>query len=137
MGLLYTLEFEIKGLPRINTADNVPWRKRQKEKELWYALVSIATRNKRPRLPLRRARLKITRHSAKRPDFVNLAQGAKFIEDGLVNCEVLADDNPDVVGTPEVPWQYAKRGQGFVSVTVQELEDEEPLSPPEQSVPPE
>ena len=121
----YHLRLEMLGVPSMNTADNRHWRVRQKEKLRWYVRVRMAAMAARKGWPrLSRARVRITRCTAanRQPDFENLAQGGKFILDGLVKCGVLLDDNPDVIGQPEYRWEKAKRGEAHVIVEVFEEE---------------
>lgn len=122
--MTYSLSLKLEGLPPMNTADGMHWRKRKKLKDYWEAYVAMKCVGLKPSEPLPLAHVTILRSSSGRtPDFENLAQGGKFILDGLVKCGVLKDDNPDVIGQPEYLSSKTKPKKGYVLVTVQELSD--------------
>lgn len=118
----YHLHIVLLGAPPMNTADDTHWRKKKRDKHRWYDAVAAYCYGKRPRRPLKCARVRITRHTAanREPDFENLTQGGKYLLDGLVRCGVLADDNPEVIGRPEYLWERAPRGRAHVTVEVWE-----------------
>lgn len=125
MGQSITLTLD--GAPSMNSADNRHWRTRNKEKKLWYARVESELMMLRPQIsgtPWGKASITITRCTAasRAPDFENLAQGGKFILDGLVRSKVILDDNPDVIRQPVYKWERAKRGDAHVIVEVQQEE---------------
>ena len=64
--------------------------------------------------------MEITRFSSREPDFDALAQGGKFLLDGLVKCGVLEDDRPSVIGQPSYVWSKASPKQGKVRISVYE-----------------
>lgn len=122
--MTYSLRIELPGAPAMNTADGTHWRKRKRQKDLWIKATSIAARNAGlPSEPLRRARVRIVRRTAapRAPDFENLAQGGKWILDGLVRCGVLEDDHQGVIGQPVYDWERAPRGRKSVVVEVEEV----------------
>ena len=116
----YHLELNIQGLPRVNTSDNRHWRARQRSKNMWYRAVFVESFDRRPSQPLERARVRITRHSTREPDFDNLVQGGKFLLDGLTQCKIILDDKPSVIGQPEYRWEKAPPRKGHVTVEVWE-----------------
>lgn len=120
----YEIEFEIDGLPPINSADGTHWRKRQKLRKDWENRVWIMTTNRKPGAPLARARVTITRFSARQPDFENLAQGGKFLLDGLVKVGVLVDDKPAVIGQPVYLWEKYPAKLGKVRIRVEAIHGE-------------
>lgn len=124
------LDLTIPGLPPMNTAGphgGSHWSrtriKRQWEGHVCAAVLTALGRW--PAAPLERARVTITRCSTREPDFDNLAQGGKFILDGLVKAGVLADDSPKVIGRPEYLWEPAPAAQGCVRVRVEEVDASE------------
>jgi len=114
----YTLEFELDGLPPMNSADGMHWRVRRKLRIDWEFRVDLACRGRKPETPLPKAQVKILRFSSREPDFENLAQGGKFLLDGLVKCGVLEDDRPSVIGQPIYKWIKASPKQGKVRIEV-------------------
>ena len=118
---MYSLEFTVNQLPPMNSADGLHWRKRNTIKKSWEILVWKEILNRRPVLPLRFARVAVTRHSSVHPDYDNLVQGSKMILDALVQNGVLRDDKPGVIGYPNYHWVKAAPKKGKVVVTVNEL----------------
>jgi Holliday junction resolvase RusA-like endonuclease len=120
------LEFEMDGLPPMNTANGWHWRRRKKAKDEWINKVYYAARNAIPvefrQEPLSRAKVTLIRCSTREPDFDNLVQGGKFIMDGLVKAGVILDDKPSVIGQPVYLWQKASPKQGKVRVRVEAVE---------------
>ncbi|MCR9093442.1 MAG: hypothetical protein NXI30_04440 [bacterium] len=114
----YRLEIDLPGLPPINSADALHWSTRGKKRKLWKRLVWAQVVGKKPPAPLSRARVTITRCSSVEPDPANLGEGAKFVLDGLVECGVLADDNRETIGMPELLWEPAPAKKGHVRVVV-------------------
>ena len=120
----YRFAFELEGLPPMNTADGMHWRKRNKLKIDWEARVYYAVIHDRPEKPLSKARVSVTRCSTREPDFENLAQGGKFLLDGLVKAGILEDDCPRVIGQPEYLWEPARPKHGKVIITVESVDSE-------------
>lgn len=119
-----TLDLEIQGLTPINTADGLNRWSRQRLRKAWEGKVASAVLmalGRWPAAPLDRARVTIVRCSTREPDFENLAQGGKFILDGLVKAGVIVDDSPVVIGRPDYRWERAPRGQGSVRVRVEAI----------------
>ena len=116
------LAFSIPYLPPLNTAHTrrhwaVAHRERQKVVKLLLAALPKGARSKR----LQKARICLWRHSSVEPDAENLAYGFKGLIDSLVSLGVLEDDGPRVLER-KYAWEYAPRGKGFVSVTVEEVQ---------------
>lgn len=116
----YHLCVTVPEAPHMNTADNRNRWVRQREKKRIYDMVAALTLGHRPRKPLAKALVMLTRCTAagKCPDFDNLVQGGKHIVDGLVKCGVLADDNQDVIGQPEYRWVRGEPNRACVVVEV-------------------
>jgi len=121
----YCLDFTIEQLPPMNTADGLHWRTRNGIKKQWEVLVWQHILNLRPRFPLRKAFVEITRHSSMEPDYDNLVQGGKFLLDALVINGVIRDDNPAVVGKPHYHWVKASPKKGKVRIVVKQIDQAE------------
>jgi hypothetical protein len=117
--MAYRLEFELPGLPKSMNA-RLHWRARHAENQKWTKLVHIATVGKRPRVPLERARLTLTRVSAVEPDYDNCVAAFKPVTDALVKCGILADDRMSVIGIPHVAWEKCAPKRGCVRVLVED-----------------
>lgn len=116
----YRLYLRLEGLPqRINQSARKHWAIQAKEARLWRGLVEgKVTLSMRPKYPLKKAKLKLTRHSSNRPDFDGLVSSCKHIIDGLIDANVIEDDNYDIIGMPEFAWVKAARGAGFIEIEV-------------------
>ena len=127
---MFILQFEIPGLPPMNSASGMHWRKRKEFKDKWHSWVRLATLRNRPRSPLTRARVTVVRCSTQQPDYANLGEGSKFIIDALTQshgCGVIEDDSPEYIGRPILEWEKVKRKDQCVRVTVEELRPDEQL----------
>lgn len=118
------LIFEIEGLPKIAANANGNWRGRFGEAKKWKRLVHNAVVLNRlvPATPITKAKLICTRFAfGKKPDFENLAHSFKHIIDGLVEANVLIDDNQEIIGQPEYKHEPAKGRQGKVRIEIYDL----------------
>ena len=118
--LEYSLEFTLPGLPKTfnQLAKKNAHRIKQSERRKWFQMVGYALSNKRPREPLRKAHLKLIRHSSSAPDYDGLVCSFKFVIDALVEGRVIRDDTMRVIGMPDFTWEPTSRGKGFISVAV-------------------
>lgn len=127
-----TLEFEIVGLPKTpNALLGAHWTIRSGHAKKWKRLVAEAVRvqlkSPPPQLsvpsqlnmPLSSATLTCTRISSNKPDYDGLAGSFKSLIDGLVECGVLTDDTPDVIGQPTYLWERGPRLHGKVRICVE------------------
>lgn len=112
------LEMELAGLPMLRR-DTKHWRVRHQETQHWRTMVRGHLEAAWLGRELGQARLTLTRYSARCPDADNLAVSFKPVVDALVHWKVLADDNPDIIGTPEYRWEKAPRGEGRIRVVVE------------------
>lgn len=118
------LRLTIDDLPNLQ-ADTMHWRTRHSYRKRWHNRVRAAVIDEagipRNGWPLRRAHIVYTRHSShhRAPDADNLAYSFKAVQDGLVKCGILDDDTPEHI-TTEHRWQQCKRGEGFITVEVEE-----------------
>lgn len=122
--MIYRLEFELPGLPRMINASghSKHWAVRHHEAKKWINAVGIAVNARgRPRAPLVRARLILTRYSSVAPDPDGLVSGFKHVIDGLVEAGVLTNDRFTTIAMPTYHWIKAPAKQGMVRVVVEEF----------------
>ena len=118
--MTYSLKFTIQGLPRTqNGLNRGHWRVRKSHADKWKREVLLAVAGKIPDKPLEKAKLTITRHSSRAPDFDGLVGSNKCIVDSLVLAKVLVDDSMAVLGQPSYKWEKAVKGKGFITVEVE------------------
>ena len=119
----YKLEFEINALPKtLNTSLRMHWASRNTENKKWDRWVNaFAMKQGKPKAPLQKAILKLTRHSSTAPDPDGLIGSFKCVLDALVSCGVLQDDTFLNVGIPEYRWEKSKRGYGKITVSLEEV----------------
>jgi len=118
----YTLLIRLEGLPLMsNQLLRGHWRKKHGHALKWKLAVSLASHMKRPRDPLERATLTLTRCSSMRPDHDGLVSGFKSVIDGLVECGVLANDKFENIGVPVYLWAKAPLRKGHVLIEVLEV----------------
>lgn len=117
----YKLNFMIDGLPKMTNGKRRSghWSQLHKDALVWKKMVwAKVNQMGKPRTPLTKATVEMTRHSATCPDYEGLVSGFKYVLDGLVESGVLIDDNMNVIGAPVYKWEKAKSKGGFISVTV-------------------
>jgi Holliday junction resolvase RusA-like endonuclease len=100
------------------------WRKRAAEVRRWKAIVALHFAKQRPEKPLTKANLTFVRCSSRRPDEDGLVSGFKAVQDGLVECGILADDSFEVIGRPTYGWKKAPKNGGSIYVLVEEGPDQ-------------
>jgi hypothetical protein len=104
---MYSLSLEIPWLPTslneslragryANNAKNKAW-----DQYIWHSV-----HGKAPPKPLKKAKLKITRHAHRMLDYDGLVGSLKPVVDALVFAQVIADDSWNVLGRWEVDQQY-------------------------------
>jgi hypothetical protein len=120
------LAFEIAGLPAMTANKRDHWSKRHRETrkwkhavatEVWARFPSQASRDAAG-MPLKRARLVLTRCSSVEPDGDNALNSMKSCIDGLVESGVIVNDKLSNIGVPEVRWEKARPGKGMIRVEV-------------------
>jgi hypothetical protein len=116
----YRLEFTIQELPpTFNAINRKHWGVKKHIASKWRDLVVLAVGHKKPPQPLTRAELTLTRHSSNEPDFDGLTSCFKHPIDGLIDAQVIVDDKMSVIGQPTYRWEYAPRGKGKITVTIE------------------
>lgn len=88
---------------------------------MWRSAVAFMAMPRRPKKPLKKAKIIFTRHSATCPDFDNLAISFKSCMDGLRDAGVIVDDKMTNVGAPDYVWEKARRGEGRITIQVDEI----------------
>jgi Holliday junction resolvase RusA-like endonuclease len=119
----YTLEFEIPGLPKlINAQSRGHWAVGWREAKKWKFAVRMFARPNRPEIPLKRARITLTRFSCSKsgPDVDNLAGSWKHVQDGLKDAGIIEDDSPAHIEAI-YEWRPCGRGQGRIRVKIEEI----------------
>lgn len=120
--MAYLLEFELPGLPRTTNALMVHWRVRHTHGQRWKRSVHLeCLRRGVPPKPLEKAKVTLTRCSARECDFDGLVSSFKNLMDGLTEAGVIKDDKPSVIGQPIYLWEYARPNMGKVKIKVEEL----------------
>ena len=121
----YRIEFEIPGLPNLNSASNLHWRTKKRNKDRWQTWVrSSVNAQGVPKRLLDQASVACTRYSSSEPDSDNLAESFKPLIDALVGL-VVTDDSPEVLGSADgrYRWEYAPPKKGFVRMVIKERGD--------------
>ena len=71
----YTLSLKMPGLPPMNSASNLHWRKKRDQKDLWIKEVGVSIGRNRPHEPLQAAHVTITYHGSRLLDADNMYNG--------------------------------------------------------------
>ncbi len=115
----YYIKILLKGLPKtMNQINRRHWAYKTAEARKWKESVCLAIGSNIPREPLRRARVRCTRHSSATPDYDGLVSTFKNCIDGLIDAKVIIDDAMPFIGMPEFIWRKTKRGEGYVELEV-------------------
>lgn len=126
---MYEIEFVIPGLPAMpNVLMYRHWAVKRKNALHWKRMVAYAVSGKKPKSPLEKATVYLTRVSAREPDWDNLAASFKHVIDGLIVAQILADDSTKTIGQPKISWEKAAPKSGYIRVKVIELCDISPTS---------
>lgn len=115
----YSLEFKHFELPATpNQLLGAHWSKRAKHANKWERLVWKYVWPFKPAQPLRRATLTFMRGSSRELDPDNLPGSFKAVQDALVKCGIILDDNNNVI-TAYYLQEKAPPGKGYVKVRVE------------------
>lgn len=124
-------EITIPGLPKManpSGAKSTHWRYAHQESQKWKSLVAVATAGKRPKEPLKRFRLSMTRYSSVEPDYDGLVRGFKHVVDGLKACGIIEDDKlSNSCGAWQCYWTKCKPKEGKIHIFV--VEHLDPCNP--------
>lgn len=117
----YSVEFLISGLPpTYNSHNRKHFMVKTKEKNKWHHLVATAIGGNKPKKPLTKYKLTLTRFSSTEPDYDGLVSTWKPVIDALVLCNILEDDKISNSGPWDCRWEKGKRGGGCIKVAVKE-----------------
>lgn len=119
--MIYTLEFEIPGLPPTQNGSHKGFRAAAKIRKEWRMAACVSAKSRRPPSPLKKVKLWVTRCSSVRTDFGNRVGAAKPILDGLVDAGIIDDDNDDVIIEQHYLHENVAKGKGKMRVRVEEI----------------
>lgn len=120
--MTYKLELEIPGLPETtNEVLSMRLKRRLNRKMFWKQQIAYSVYGKKPKEPLKKAKLTLTRFSSVRPDPDGLTSTFKHLIDGLVIAKILENDKYENIGFPEYLWEKAKPKQGKIKIKVEEV----------------
>jgi len=125
---MYQIEFTIPGLPKtFNALNRKHWSIKAAEAKNWKMLVVFHVGRNKPKAPLMKAKVTLTRYSCAEIDGDGLTSSFKHVLDGLTLAGVIYDDKMSIIGMPTYIHEKAKRKDGRISVKVEELlESEKP-----------
>lgn len=89
-----------------------------RERQRWQTLVRLEVFKAYRGLPLKKAKVTLTRYSSGTPDFDGLVGSFKHVLDALVGAGLLIDDNPKVIGQPTYLFKKCSGIQSKVVVKV-------------------
>lgn len=116
----FRLEFFESTLPpSLNTTMRMHWTTRKRLSDLWNRIVSIHVGSSKPRRPLARARLTLTRRGMRELDFDNLCASFKVVVDALRHNGILKDDKHENIGMPKFLFEKVKRKDVGIVVLVE------------------
>lgn len=117
------IEFKINEVPDSpNKLLGAHWSKRKRHADKWKRLVWAKTWQLVPDQPFKKAKLTMIRFSTHKLDDDNLRSSFKAVVDALVAMNILVDDNPDVIGSPDVRQESTTRDKKCITVRVEGLE---------------
>ena len=123
---MYKFEFTLQGLPpTTNSMGRKHWAVKARAARDWKGLVSLAVVGHRPKTPLQKAKLTLIRYSSSEIDPDGLVSSFKHILDGLVFAKIILNDKISNIGMPEYIWHKCKRGQGKITIKIEELSNED------------
>lgn len=118
----YSVTITLQGLPKmVNANFKNNWRALWAERKRWKELTARSFIIYRPKEPLKKAKVTITRHSSRCPDYDGLVSAAKALLDGLKLAKIIEDDNMNVIGRPEFKWEKCSPKNGRVVITVESV----------------
>lgn len=118
----YSVTVVLDGLPKmVNANFKNNWRALWIERKKWKEKTAYAFLPHKPDQPLDKAKVTITRHSSKCPDYDGLVSAAKALLDGLKLAKIIEDDNMNVIGRPEFLWEKCSPKNGHVVITVESV----------------
>lgn len=120
----YRISFVLPGLPKtVNAIGRKHWAAKVREARMWKRLVWLVARPTRPKAPLSKAKLTLTRVSSVCPDSDGLVSSFKHVIDGLIEAGIIENDKYENVGMPSFVWEKGEPGKGFVRILVEGVQD--------------
>lgn len=120
---MYKLDVEIGGLPPTQNAQlkkGAFWNT-QNQKKRWLKLIHLMTLTNRPKTPLKKAQIELTRFSSSMPDYDGLVASFKIVIDCLVKLNILEDDSMNHLPNPVYKWDRAHPRLGKIRIVLTEL----------------
>ena len=78
--------------------------------------------DQRPAKPFKKAKICYSRFSSREPDFDNLVNSFKRVQDCLIKCGIIENDKPSNIGQPTYVWISAKKNEGRIEITIEQVE---------------
>lgn len=119
----YRLEIELPGIPKTINAlgSSKHWRVVQQHNLKWKRDVMLACRQKEPKAPLKKCTITYTRFSSRYPDFDNLVNSFKVVQDGLVLAKIIENDSMAVIHDPKYCFEKCKQKEARITIIVEAL----------------
>lgn len=118
------IDVTIEGLPKTgNELLGANWKVRVGNSKTWLSKLDRAITT-RPIKPLTKVRLRFTRASGSEPDHDGLVSGFKAVQDALVKLDIIINDKPSNIGSPEYVWERAPKLKGFIRIELWAVADE-------------
>jgi hypothetical protein len=118
----YRLTLVLAGLPKTTNAHRSSghWD-RYRDDSVWKSAVGALVGAKRPKLPVPRCRLHLTRFSSVEPDYDGLVSSFKSVVDGLREAGVILNDRYSNTGPWDCRWAKCPPKQGHIHVVVEQV----------------
>jgi hypothetical protein len=123
----YRLTLVLPGLPKTSNAHRSSghWA-RYRDDGAWKSAVTALARPRRPKVPLDRYRLHLTRFSSMEPDYDGLVSTWKSVVDGLREAGVIANDRYSNSGPWLCDWEKSSPKSGHIRIVVESISQPEP-----------
>jgi Holliday junction resolvase RusA-like endonuclease len=121
----YHLDIVILGLPKmLPNMSSKSWRAVHFEKMKWKNIVmnEIILHKLKPKMPIEKCKLILTRFSSKQSDFDNRVASFKAVVDGLITVGIMIDDKDSVIVERHYPWiKESNRHRQRIRIEIEEL----------------
>ena len=120
---MYKLDLTFHSLPKsLNKALRTNRYKSNQTNKGWDWLVFGMTRNKTPKEPLKKARIRIVRHFYRTLDYDGLVGSFKPVVDALVDAGILKNDTWEVLGVWDCSQEFRPKSAGaLLTVSIEEI----------------
>lgn len=121
----YRLRIQLDHLPTsLNKTLRSHYFKKSREMNAWAILIGSEVSGKKPKAPLSKASISITRHSYRSLDFDGLVGSLKPVVDALVTVGILKDDSWNVLGAWKVDQAFRPKAKGpLLEIYLEEIPD--------------